>query len=214
MAKGKSGRRGEPDNSGMMPDKHPSGAGQDSKEEQKGTVAAEDGSARQNGSECNGGDKDSPATLPVDDRLLRLQADFDNYRKRVLREKEDIYRRANEDLMTEILPVLDHMDLALAAAKSLEGEQNAVAEGFRMVAEQLMTVLGKFGLTAVEAASGMAFDPNIHEAILHLPSVEIPENGIVSRTRGGYMLSNRLLRAAQVVVSSGEPGDDNGGSQA
>jgi len=148
------------------------------------------------------------APPPADDRLLRLQADFDNYRKRVLREKEDLYRRANEDIMEELLPVMDHLELALAAASGIE-RQDSVVKGFKLVGEQLMSVLGKFGLTPI-AVEGVPFDPNLHEAILHMPSAEVPENGIISRTRAGYMLGGRLLRAAQVVVSSGAPssGDD------
>jgi molecular chaperone GrpE len=139
-----------------------------------------------------------------DDRLLRLQADFDNYRKRMMREKADIYRRANEDIMEELLPVLDHLELALAAVAGAD-QHDSLAKGFKLVGEQLLTVLSKFGLTPIETSSGVPFDPNVHEAILHMPAAEVPENGIVSRTRAGYMLGGQLLRAAQVVVSSGAP---------
>jgi len=138
---------------------------------------------------------------PVDDRYLRLQADFDNYRKRVLREKAELYRRANEDIMEELLPVLDHLELALGSA----GEEHAhdpVVEGFRLVAEQIVTVLGKFGLSGIET-DAQEFDPNLHEAILHMPTADVAENQIVSQARGGYKLGEKLLRAAQVVVSSG-----------
>ncbi len=154
------------------------------------------------------------APLP-DDRLLRLQADFDNYRKRMMREKADIYRRANEDIMEELLPVLDHMEMALAAVGGSD-QHDSLAKGFKLAGEQLFSVLNKFGLTPIET-DGVPFDPNVHEAILHMPSTEVPENGIVSRTRAGYMLGGQLLRAAQVVVSSGAPADpgaaDSDGSQ-
>lgn len=142
---------------------------------------------------------------PPDDRLLRLQADFDNYRKRMIREKADIYRRANEDIMEELLPVLDHLELALAAAGGAD-PHDSLAKGFKLVGEQLFSILNKFGLTPIET-DGVPFDPNVHEAILHMPSSEVPENGVVSRTRAGYMLGGQLLRAAQVVVSSGVPED-------
>jgi len=145
---------------------------------------------------------------PPDDRLLRLQADFDNYRKRMMREKADIYRRANEDIMEELLPVLDHLELAMAAVGD-SGQYDSIVKGFKLVGEQLLSVLGKFGLTPVETA-GIPFDPNVHEAILHMPAAGVPENGIVSRTRAGYMLGGQLLRAAQVVVSSGAPEGDGG----
>jgi molecular chaperone GrpE len=145
------------------------------------------------------------AAPPPDDRLLRLQADFDNYRKRMMREKADIYRRANEDIMEALLPVLDHLELALAAVGGTD-QHDSLAKGFKLVGEQLSSVLNKFGLTPIET-DGVPFDPNVHEAILHMPSTEVPENGIVSRTRAGYMLGGQLLRAAQVVVSSGAPED-------
>lgn len=139
---------------------------------------------------------------PVDDRYLRLQADFDNYRKRVLREKDELYRRANEDIMEELLPVLDHLDLALQAAG--EKADDPVVEGFRLVGDQLVNALGKFGLKVIETA-GEEFDPNLHEAIMHMPTTEVEEDHIVSDARKGYKLGERLLRASQVVVSSGAP---------
>jgi molecular chaperone GrpE len=139
---------------------------------------------------------------PVDDRYLRLQADFDNYRKRVLREKDELYRRANEDIMEELLPVLDHLDLALSAAG--DKSDDPVVEGFRLVGDQLVNALGKFGLKVIDAA-GEEFDPNLHEAIMHMPTAEVEEDHIVSDARKGYKLGERLLRASQVVVSSGSP---------
>jgi len=102
--------------------------------------------------------------------------------------------------MFELLPVLDHLELAFHAAK--DEADHPVVKGFRLVGEQLQQVLQKFGLQPIQTED-VDFDPNVHEAIQHLPSEEIPENGVIARTRAGYMLGNRLLRAAQVVVSSG-----------
>jgi molecular chaperone GrpE len=137
------------------------------------------------------------------DRLLRLQADFENFRKRTIRERNETYRRANEDLMEEVLPVLDHMELALDAAQKHAADE-AIVEGFRLVSEQLRAALGKFGLTPIDATEA-EFDHNIHEAISHLPSPDVPENHVIAMTRRGYKLGDALLRAAQVVVSSGDP---------
>lgn len=142
---------------------------------------------------------------PVDDRYLRLQADFDNYRKRVLREKSELYNRANEDIMGELLPVLDHLDLALNAVGV--DREDPVVKGFELVGEQLKSSLKKFGLSQIDAA-GKEFDPNLHEAIMHTPSVDVEEDLIVSDARKGYMLGERLLRASQVVVSSGQPEEE------
>lgn len=137
----------------------------------------------------------------LEDRLVRLQADFDNFRKRTLREREDLYRRANEDILSELLPVLDHLDLALQAAGE-DAKANPTVKGFALVGEQLQKTLQKFGLVEIPT-DDVEFDPNVHEAIQHLPSDVVPENGIIARPRAGYMLGTRLLRAAQVVVSSG-----------
>jgi len=87
------------------------------------------------------------------------------------------------------------------------GHYDSIVKGFKLVGEQLLSVVTKFGLTPIETV-GVPFDPNVHEAVLHMPSAGVPENGIVSRTRAGYMLGGQLLRAAQVVVSSGAPEGD------
>lgn len=142
-----------------------------------------------------------PEAVPM--QLLRLQADFENYRKRVLRDKEGLYQRANADLLEELLPVLDHMDLAFNSAAASDME-NAVVQGVQLVADQLVAALAKFGLESIDA-EGIEFDPNLHEAISHLPSPDVAENFVVAQTRRGYKLGSRLLRAAQVVVSSGSP---------
>jgi molecular chaperone GrpE len=135
------------------------------------------------------------------DRLLRLQADFDNYRKRVLRDKAELAQRANEDLVLDLLPVLDHLELALDAAAA-HGADDAIVKGFRLVAEQFIAVLARFGITPIGADGGL-FDHNLHEAVSHIPSVEVPESNIIAQVRRGYLQGERLLRAAQVVVSSG-----------
>ena len=134
-------------------------------------------------------------------QLLRLQADFDNFRKRTLRERNDLYKRANEDIMEELLPILDHMDMALKAAAEHDAPE-AFTEGFRMVGGQMLNVLKKFGLNPIET-EGAAFDPNVHEAISHLPSEAISEGAIMAEARRGFMLGDYLLRPAQVVVSRG-----------
>lgn len=136
------------------------------------------------------------------DRLLRLQADFDNFRKRIEREKKDWIAFATEKLVQDLLPVLDHFELGLAdSAKN--GAPPAITEGFQLVCNQLHAALEKAGVQVIDAAAGTAFDPNLHEAITHLPSDTVPEDQISVQTRRGYKLGDKLLRAAQVVVSSG-----------
>jgi molecular chaperone GrpE len=135
------------------------------------------------------------------DRLLRLQADFENYRKRMDREKKDWIAFASEKLVLELLPVLDHFELGLAdSAKN--GAPAAFTEGFQLIYNQLRAAIEKAGVQAIDA-EGVVFDPNLHEAITHMPSNQVPEGQVVAQTRRGYKLGDKLLRAAQVVVSSG-----------
>ncbi len=147
---------------------------------------------------------EAPETVALD-RLLRLQADFENYRKRVIRERADHTERATEDLMLELLPVMDHFDIALRHAEESSTDV-AMIEGFRLVAEQLGTALRKFGLEPLDA-EGLPFDPHQHEAVAHLPDADCPDGVVMAQTRRGFRLGGKLLRAAQVLVSSGPPAD-------
>lgn len=156
------------------------------------------------------GDEPAPAgarTVPAEeldrlnDRLLRLQADFENYRKRALREKNELCERAGEELIQQLLPVIDHFELGLNTAVSHHADQ-AIMSGFQIVYDQLMNILGRNGVTPIEA-EGQPFNPHLHEAVSHIPSEEHPADTVVAQTRRGYLLRDRLLRAAQVVVSSG-----------
>ena len=137
----------------------------------------------------------------VKDRLLRLQADFDNFRKRTARERNEVARSANESMMRELLAVLDHLDYGLQHAAGQDGG-TAFLDGLKLISDQLAGVLQKFGLSAV-AAEGVPFDPAQHEAISHMPSEQHPEGTVIAQTRRGYLLGDRLLRPAMVIVSSG-----------
>jgi len=135
------------------------------------------------------------------DRLLRLQADFENFKKRTRRERSELVRRAAEELMTELLPILDHFELGFENASNHEANP-AVVEGFRIVYDQMLSGLRKHGLEPIDSV-GQPFDPHLHEAITYLPSDEYVADSVIQQTRRGYLLGDRLLRAAQVVVSSG-----------
>ena len=139
---------------------------------------------------------------PLRLQLMRLQADFDNFRKRQMRERAEWITRANEELFLELLPVLDHYEMGLKSAEELQTECS-VTEGFKLVYTQLMDLLEKFNVTAVEAI-GEAFNPHVHEALTHIPS-DKPAETVVEQVRRGYLLGDKLLRAAQVVISSGAP---------
>ncbi|MDD4870723.1 MAG: nucleotide exchange factor GrpE [Kiritimatiellae bacterium] len=143
-----------------------------------------------------------------DEKYLRLFADFDNFRKRTIRERTELYQRANEEIIEEILPVLDHLELALKSATEHKIDAG-VLDGFRLVAEQLLTALKKSGLSPVDAGEGVQFDPLQHEAISHMSSDAIPENAVITQVRRGYVLGGKMLRAVRVVVSSGKPVQSN-----
>jgi len=135
------------------------------------------------------------------DQFVRLQADFANFRNRTQRERVELYQRANEDLLLEILPVLDHYEMGMQTAKKHEVDP-AVTEGFQLVYDQFQNILKKFNLTPIEAV-GETFDPHKHEALTHMPSDEYAAEICSNQVRRGYLFGEKLLRAAQVVVSSG-----------
>ncbi len=135
------------------------------------------------------------------DQFVRLQADFANFRNRTQRERLELYQRANEDLLLEILPVLDHYEMGLQTAEKHETDPS-VLDGFKLVFDQFQNVLNKFNLKPINAV-GEVFDPHKHEALTHLPSDEYPAEVCSNQVRCGYLFGDKLLRAAQVVVSSG-----------
>lgn len=131
---------------------------------------------------------------------LRTAAELDNYRKRMAREMQDAARYGNAGLLESLLPILDNFEYGLNAAKA-ENEKSNLFIGLSMVARQLQDFLKDQGVEEVSIAGG--FDPNLHEAMMQQPSAEVPEGSIISQSRKGYRLRDRLLRPASVVLSSG-----------
>lgn len=149
---------------------------------------------------------DAVASLQSDldrfrDLALRTQADFENYKKRAAREKDEGIKYANRGLLERLVPIIDNFELGLSAARE-EGEHSPIYSGMSMVLKQLTDFLTENGLQPVDA-EGAKFDPNLHEAIGHEPSDEVPEGHVIRQARRGYRLKDRLLRPATVVVSSG-----------
>jgi molecular chaperone GrpE len=135
------------------------------------------------------------------DLALRSQADFENYKKRSAREKEEAIKYANSSLLEKLIAIVDNFELGLEAARA-EGEKSPVFSGMSMVLKQLMDFLTDSGLQPIDA-TGQKFDPNLHEAIAHEPSDKFPEGIVMRQTRRGYKMKDRLLRPSSVVVSSG-----------
>ena len=135
------------------------------------------------------------------DLALRSQADFENYKKRSAREKEEAIKYANSALLERLVAIIDNFELGLAAAKE-QGEQSPIYSGMVLVQKQLNDLLAENRLDPIEA-EGKKFDPNVHEAIAHEPSNQVAEGIVLRQTRRGYRFKDRLLRPAKVIVSSG-----------
>lgn len=129
-------------------------------------------------------------------RLVRLQADFDNYRKRVAREREDLLKYAGEQLITALLPVVDNFERALAA-KSNDYEK--LLEGVEMICRQLQEVLSREGLEPIPAA-GEQFNPELHEAVMREEGGDCPDNTVTEELRRGFTFKGKVIRAAMVKV--------------
>ena len=129
-------------------------------------------------------------------------ADFDNYKKRAARDREDVYRYAESDILKDVLPTVDNLGLALQNAKD---KDNEFVKGVQMVYDGLLKALADHGAKPMDDLVGKELDPNFHEAIATLPSAEVEEGKISNVAKTGWTLNDKLLRAAQVVVSAGAP---------
>src|SRR6516225_3397616 len=135
------------------------------------------------------------------DLAMRSQADFENYKKRSAREKEEAIKYANKALLERLVSIIDNFELGLAAAKE-QGERSSIYSGMILIQKQLNDLLAENGLQPIEA-EGKKFDPDVHEAIAHEPSDQFPEGMVLRQIRRGYRFKDRLLRPAKVIVSSG-----------
>ena len=135
----------------------------------------------------------------ANDKYVRLYADFDNYKKIAARNKEDLLKYANEDLMVDILTVIDHLELALQHVTNNEAS-DSLTEGVTLTLKELKTVLEKHGLVEINSLA-KPFDPSVHHAMSQIESEDAEENTIVKEFRKGYMLRDRVLRAAMVGVA-------------
>jgi molecular chaperone GrpE len=139
----------------------------------------------------------------VKNRLAYLAAEFDNYRKRVAREKEAVVAYGNERILLAILPFVDNLERAISQTNA-DTPAEALLSGVQMTYDQILGELRKFGLEQISAV-GESFDPNRHEAIARVAWEGKPEGAVLAESRKGYLLNGRLLRPAQVTVVQGAP---------
>lgn len=135
------------------------------------------------------------------DKLLRLMAEFENFKKRASKEQQEHVKFANEKLMKELLPALDDFDRVIDhIPEEKEASVKVIADGVGLVRKSLLNILKKFGLSEIEA-QGKTFDPNLHEAVSVIEDKDKEDNTVVGVHRKGYKLDDRVIRAAQVIVS-------------
>jgi molecular chaperone GrpE len=136
----------------------------------------------------------------LQERLLRLQAEFENYKKRMAREKADYLKFATESLLLEFLPILDNLERAIASARADATNREAVVDGIDMVARLFRSALEKAGVKPMDAV-GHPFDPALHQAVAQVECADERDNVVLEEIQKGYLLEGRVLRAAMVKVS-------------
>jgi molecular chaperone GrpE len=144
----------------------------------------------------------------LNDKYVRLAAEFENYKRLSQRDQRDQIRYGNEQILKELLPVVDNLERAIKAARDKGGNGDALVQGVELTLKQLIGTLHKFGVQTIESV-GQPFDPNAHQAVSQSPSETVPAQHVAEEYQRGYRLHDRTIRAAMVSVSSG-PSQANG----
>lgn len=177
-------------------------------EEENGQESAETGAENEGStSEVNEAVELKKSLDEANDKYVRLYADFENYKKIAARNKEELLKYANDDLISDVLTVIDHLELALQHTEETEGP-NPLAEGVELTLKELKNILEKHGLVTIDAL-GKPFDPLVHHAMSQVETEEAEENTVAKEFRKGYMLKERVLRAAMVGVAKKPSGADS-----
>ena len=145
-------------------------------------------------------EKERSHAKSMEERFLRVNAEFENYKKRIIRENSERLKFFNLDLIKELLPSLDNLERAITHAKSENKDFDSMIEGLEMVNKMTHEVFEKFGVSRLNTV-GEVFDPNIHQAVGVVESDSVPENHVVEECLGGYLLHDRIIRPAMVRVS-------------
>lgn len=134
----------------------------------------------------------------LNEKYLRTLAEYDNYRKRSIREKESIYPEARADVVAKFLPVMDNLERAL----SIETERTPFYDGVVLVKKQLDEVFSKLGIEVIDAGEGTSFDPELHEAVMHVEDDELGDNVVAQELQKGYRMGDRIIRHSMVKVAN------------
>ena len=141
------------------------------------------------------------------DHLQRLQAEFDNYKKRVDREKAELIEYASAELVSELIDIMENLERGVASAKGSD-DMDSIVKGMEMVSTRLKDILGSRGLKPIEAV-GKKFDPHYHEAMMMTPTDEYPYNTVIEEFQQGYMIKDKVIRYSRVRVSVNENNNEN-----
>ena len=159
--------------------------------------------------ELEAGADESARIKELEDRYVRLFAEYDNFRKRTAKEKEDLYSSAVVEVTKQWLSVLDNIDRALDAARTaaaedgeVDGTEDKMLQGLELIRKQAQDVLAKINVTEIECERGTAFDPNLHEAVMHTEDDSLGENEVAQVFQKGYILKDRVVRHAVVQVAN------------
>ena len=144
--------------------------------------------------------EDADKAEECQDKMLRLQADFDNTRKRLDKEKQDFVKFANEGIILELLNILDDLERTVDLAQSKHQDLQVFLKGVEMILAHLYEMLKEYGVKPIEA-EGKIFDPNYHEALMQAEDKDLPEHTIVEELQKGYLLNDRVIRTTKVKVS-------------
>jgi molecular chaperone GrpE len=183
------------------------------------TEAVEARAAEREDGEAGEGEATEPEALrgelvALQERMIRLQADFDNFRRRALKEREEAHQYGHENLVKDLLATVDNLERAIEhARKSDGGDFESMLQGVELVQRELLGALEIHGVSEIEAGN-VAFDPNVHEAMAQQEDDSVPANTVIEVFQKGYRLRDRLLRPARVVVSTPAAGGDEGGAEA
>ena len=146
------------------------------------------------------------------DRYLRATAEFENYKKRTARETEDFRKYANETLLRELLPVVDNLERAILSAETNGAGSGSIVEGVDLTLKEILRIFEKFGVTPIDCLE-KPFDPTYHQAVLQEESDRLPDNTVLKEFQKGYLITDRLLRPAMVVVSKSKTGGADAGEK-
>jgi molecular chaperone GrpE len=144
--------------------------------------------------------EDADKAAEFADKILRLQADFENTRKRIEREKQDFVKFANEGIILELLNILDDLERTVNLAETHKENPEVFLKGVEMILAHLYEMLKEYGVKPIEA-TGKIFDPHCHEALMQIANKDLPEHTIVEELQKGYKLNDRVIRTAKVKVS-------------